>query len=135
MRISFRLAQIPAIGALALALGVGGASAFTPVTVDLKGGHGTRSSVICGARPHYTLYHLGDPVRFAGTVPGAAGAFKVRIKIKQCVHGQFVTRIETHVRGRNGRFTGSFRAGARGFYAVRAYYSGQTSAKRYLRVS
>jgi hypothetical protein len=131
----FRLALIPAIAALALALGVGGASAVTPVTLELHGGHGMRSSVICGARRHYTRYHPGDRVRFDGTIPGAVGAFKVRIKIKQCSHGSFVTVFETHVRGRNGQFTGSFSAGARGSYSVRGYYSGQMSAKRYLRVS
>jgi hypothetical protein len=131
----FRLAIIPAIAALALALGVGGASAVTPVTLELHGGHGKRSSVICGARHRYTLYHPGDAVSFDGTIPGAVGAFKVKIKIKQCLHGRFVTRLKTHVPGRNGHFTGSFRAGARGFYVVRAYYSGQPIAKHYLRVS
>jgi hypothetical protein len=131
----FRLAIVPAIAALALALGVGSAGALTSVTLELHGGHGKRSSVICGARRQYTHYHPGDRVRFDGTIPGAVGGFKVRIKIKQCVHGSFVTLFETHVRGRNGHFAGGFRARARGFYSIRGYYSGQMSAKCYLRVS
>jgi hypothetical protein len=128
-----RLTLIPALGALALS--VGGASASTPVTLELHVGHGKGSSVICGARHHYTLYHRGDQIRFDGTIPGAAGAFKVKVKIKQCVHGRFVTRRVIHVRGHNRHFSGSLRAGGRGFYAVRAYNVGQKSAKRYLRVA
>jgi hypothetical protein len=126
---------IPAIAALALALGVGGAGAVSPVTLALHAGNGTRSSVICGVRHQYTRYHRGDRVSFDGAIPGVVGAFKVRIKIKQCTHGSYVTRMQTHVRGLDGHFAGSFRAATSGFYSVRAYYSGQTSAKRYLRVS
>jgi hypothetical protein len=91
--------------------------------------------VICGAGRHYTLYHRGDTVRFAGSIPGAAGTFKVRVKIKRCIRGSFVTRFETHARGHNGNFSGSFLAPGRGFYSVRAYYNGQKSTKKYLKVT
>jgi hypothetical protein len=49
--------------------------------------------------------------------------------------GHFVARSGIHLRARNGRFTGSFPVSSRGVYAIRAYYSGQKGAKRYLRVS
>jgi hypothetical protein len=50
-------------------------------------------------------------------------------------HGRFITRVVTHVRTHQGHFGGSFRALGRGFYAVRAYYSGEKSAKQDLLVS
>lgn len=132
MPTSLRLALISALAALVL--GVAGASASTGPTIALHGGHGRSSAVICGARHHYRLYHRRELVRFTGTIP-AAVATRVKIKVKQCVHGSFITRVVTHAQARNGRFDGSLLLRRRGFYTVRAYYSGQKSEKRYLRVT
>jgi hypothetical protein len=132
MTVSTRL--VPGSAVATLVLGVAVASAAIAPTVTLRAGHGERSAVICGVRHHLTLYHRGEAVPFAGTI-AAAGSPKLRVKIKQCVRGRFITRFETHVRAHNGQFSGSFRERGRGFYAVRAYFNGQKSKKRYLQIT
>jgi hypothetical protein len=119
-----------------LALGGGGASyaaAQTAVTLNLKGGTGNRVQRACRIRHHYTLYHRGTAVAFSGTVPGASGTFTVKVKVKQCSGGRFVTRYAMKVTGRNGAFRGTLRPVGRGAFFARAYFGAVKSDKQYFR--
>ncbi len=107
------------------------------VTLNLKGGGGNRSLRACGIRHHYTLFRRGARIDVDGTVAGASGDFAAKVKVKKCVHGQFVTRTEQRVSGRAGRYRGSFASGARGYYFARTYYRAGTvvkSDKQYFKV-
>lgn len=137
------LFALPALGAGAC--GAGGASAHggaatvpaahaaTAVTLNLKGGTGNRVMRACRIRHHYTLYRRGTRVAFAGTAAGASGTFSVKVKVKQCSHGRFVTRYAIKLTGRNGAFRGTLRRVGRGAFFARAYVSGVKSDKQYFR--
>jgi hypothetical protein len=135
MRLPYRIP--PLAGLAAVLLAVAPAQAGGGVTLNLKGGTGNSSLRACGIRHHYTLFRRGQRIGLDGTVAGAAGAFTVKVKIKKCVRGQFVTRLQQHVGGRAGRYRGSFASGARGYYFARTYYRAGTvvkSAKQYFKV-
>ena len=119
MRLSRRI--LPVIGLAAMLLATP-AQAGGGVTLNLQAGRGNRTLRACGIRHHYTLYHPHRRVGFNGTVAGAPGAFTVKVKVKKCVRGRFVTRLEQHVTGHGGRYSGSFNSGTRGFYFARTYY-------------
>lgn len=137
------LLAVPALGAGACA--AGGASAHsgvqapprahaaTAVTLNLKGGNGNRVMRACAIRHHYTLYRHGTRVAFAGTAAGASGTFPVKVKVKQCVRGRFVTRYAIKLTGRNGAFRGTLRPVGRGAFFARAYVGGVKSDKQYFR--
>ena len=75
------------------------------------------------------------------------GAWRVKIKFKQCKLGRFVTVAEVHVKGRrvvvHGVKEGQFRytrpLRVRGFFFARAYYYGYSpsliSADKYFHVT
>lgn len=127
MRLSHR---IPALAALvALLLAAAPAQAGGGVTLNLKGGTGNRSLRACGIRHHYTLFRPGTRIEVDGTIAGASAAFTAKVKVKKCVGGKFVTRLQQRVSGRAGRYRGSFASGARGYYFARTYYSSGTAMK------
>jgi hypothetical protein len=128
------------IGGALVAGGAGAAprgQAAAAVTLNLKGGVGNRIQRACRIRHHYTLYRRGTRIAFAGTVAGASGAFTVKVKVKQCAGGRFVTRYALRIAGRNGSYGGVLRAAGRGFFFARAYYGAGgtklTSDKQYFR--
>ena len=134
MRLSRRI--LPLIGLSAMLL-VPPAQAGGGVTLNLQGGIGNRTLRACGIRHHYTLYPRRHRIGYNGTVAGAEGSFTVKVKVKKCVRGRFVTRVEQHVSGRGGRYSGAFNSGARGFYFARTYYNaggGLKSDKQYFKV-
>jgi hypothetical protein len=96
------------------------AHAAAAMTLNLKGGIGNRSLRACRIRHHYTLYRRGTAVAFSGTVAGAPASFNVKVKVKQCVHGRFVTSYSMKVAGSGGAFGGTLRPVGRGFYFTRA---------------
>ena len=75
------------------------------------------------------------------------GAWRVKIKFKQCKLGRFVTVAEVHVKGRSvvvhgvkeGQFLYTRPLRVRGFFFARAYYYGYTpsliSADKYFQVT
>ncbi|MCW3047148.1 MAG: hypothetical protein JWO74_1432 [Solirubrobacterales bacterium] len=136
MRLSHRIPALAGLAALLLAAAPAQAGGGG-VTLNLKGGSGNRSLRACGIRHHYTLYRRGVHIGLDGTVAGAPGAFTVKVKVKQCIRGQFVARLQQRVGGSAGRYRGSFASGARGYYFARTYYSSGTvlkSAKQYFKV-
>jgi hypothetical protein len=133
----FRYRVVPVVGVVSALFGATPSQAGGGVTLNLKGGVGNRTLRACGIRHHYTLYRRGPRIAYDGTVAGAAGAFTVKVKVKKCIRGQFVTRFEQHIAGRAGRYRGSFRSGTRGFYFARTYYRAGSvikSDKQYFRV-
>jgi hypothetical protein len=137
-----RIVALAAVALALLAAGVaatGGAGAAprahaaAAVTLNLKGGSGNRMLRACRILHHYTLYRRGTRVAFSGTVAGAGGTFTVKVKVKQCVRGRFVTRYAIKVGGRNGGFRGALRPAGRGFFFARAYFGGVKSDKQYFR--
>jgi hypothetical protein len=136
MRLGPRIVTIAALVAALLAAAAA-AQAGGGATLNLQGGIGNKTLRACGIRHHYTLFRRGRRVGFKGTVAGASGAFTVKVKVKKCVGGQFVTRLQQHVAGDAGRYRGSFVAGARGYYFARTYYRAGAvlkSDKQYFKV-
>jgi hypothetical protein len=135
----FRYRVVTVVGLLAALVCATPSQAGVGITLDLKRGVGNRTIRACGIRHHYTLYRRGSRIAYDGTLAGAPGTFRVKIKIKKCIRGQFVTRFEQHTGGRAGRYHGSFRPGARGFYFARTYYyhgaSVTKSDKEFFRVT
>lgn len=106
------------------------------ITLNLKGGYRNQQRLACGARHHYTLYHRGRALRMDGYVSPAPalpdGAWRVKVKIKQCKAGRFVTIWQRHARGNGvllngvkvGHFRISYRTRKAGYFFARAYYYG-----------
>lgn len=111
-------------------------AAGNSITLNLKGGYRNQERTACSALHHYTLYHRGGRLRMDGFVTPAPalpdGTWRVKVKIKQCKGGRFVTIWQRHARGNsvvvNGVKEGHFRIGyrlrKRGFFFARAYYYG-----------
>jgi len=105
------------------------------ITLNLKGGR-SQSKTACGALHHYAAYHRGSKLRMDGYVTPAPAlpdkTWRVKIKIKQCKNGRFVTISEAHTFGNgvllNGVKVGHFRKTLRlrhkGYFFARAYYYG-----------
>ena len=114
------------------------AAAFA-VTIDLAGGTGARTLRACGITHHNTLYRRGSSVAIAGAVSPAPSAFRVKLKVKQCVHGRYVAIWTAGAHeGPNGAYSGAYVARRRGSFFARAYiHAGSRtvrSDKRYFRV-
>lgn len=128
--------------AAAAVLGVSGAGVLIPsgssaaggtsVTLNLKGGFANHQRVACGDLHHYTYYHRRHRIRFAGNVsPEPSGSWEIKLKLKKCVNGTFVTVYQKHFSGGSGtHFHGHFRRRHTGFYFARAYYYGVSPAVR-----
>lgn len=105
------------------------------ITLNLKGGR-SQLRTACSARHHYAAYHKGVRLRMEGYVSPAPalpdGTWRVKIKIKQCTSGRFVTIWQAHTPGNgvllNGAKVGHFRLTYRlrhkGYFFARAYYYG-----------
>jgi hypothetical protein len=125
--LSAALVTLPASGASPEAH-----SAGTSVTLNLHGGYANHTVRACGITHHYTYFRPRRTISYSGTVsPAPSGSWQVKLKLKKCVRGRFVTVFQTRVSGRSGgRFSGSFRRSTRGFYFARAYYYGVRPAVR-----
>ena len=129
------VAGVLASGALLL-VAAAALAAGNSITLNLKGGYRNQQRTACAARHHYTLYHRGRTVKMDGFVSPAParpdGTWRVKVKIKQCKGGRFVTIWQRHARGNgvlvNGVKVGHFRIGYRvphaGYFFARAYYYG-----------
>ena len=130
------LAGLVAGALLLLAATATAIAAGNTITLNLKGGYRNQERTPCAQRNHYTLYHHGGTLRMDGYVSPAParpdGTWRVKIKIKQCKGGRFVTIWQRHARGNgvllNGAKAGHFRIGYRmrkkGYFFARAYYYG-----------
>lgn len=105
------------------------------ITLNLKGGR-SQYKTACSALHHYAAYHKGGTLRMDGYVSPAPalpdGSWRVKIKIKQCKSGRFVTIWQRHARGnsvlvngaKKGHFRISYRMRTKGYFFARAYYYG-----------
>jgi hypothetical protein len=105
------------------------------ITLNLKGGR-SQAKTACAARHHYAAYHKGSRLRMDGYVSPAPalpdGTWRVKIKIKQCKSGRFVTIWQAHTRGNGvllngvkaGHFRMTYRLRHKGYFFARAYYYG-----------
>jgi hypothetical protein len=116
--------------AAATAIGAGNS-----ITLNLQGGR-SQERTACSALHHYQAYHKGGRLRMDGYVSPAPampdGTWHVKIKIKQCKRGRFVTIWQRHAPGngvlvngvKEGHFRISYRMRNKGFFFARAYYYG-----------
>ena len=128
------LAVVLVSGALlastATAIGAG-----STITLNLKGGR-SQQKTACSALHHYSAYHRGRTLSMDGYVTPAPalpdGTWRVKIKIKQCKAGRFVTIWQRHAVGnsvlvngvKEGHYRLSYRMRKRGYFFARAYYYG-----------
>jgi hypothetical protein len=125
--------------AAAAAVGPSARAAAHSIVLNLHSG-GNLTLKACGITHHYTALRRGERVTFTGDVQPAPGRhIKIKIKIKKCVRGRFVTVAQPHVAGNKaGHFRGALRSPGRGAFFVRAYFYGDRpasqSAKQYLSV-
>jgi len=122
------------------------------VTLKLLGGRIQTTTACQQTGPHrYQVYRVNTKLSMEGWVVPAPtlpdGAWRLKIKFKQCKLGHFVTVAQVHVKGSgvvvNGvkeghfRYTGPLRV--EGFFFARAYYYGYTpsliSADAYFNVT
>ena len=118
------------LAAAATAIGAGNS-----ITLNLKGGR-SQEKTACSALHHYAAYQKGGRLRMDGYVTPAPalpdGTWRVKIKIKQCKGGRFVTIWQRHARGnsvlvngvKEGHFRISYRMRKKGYFFARAYYYG-----------
>lgn len=124
-----------AAGALLLAAATA-VGAGDSITLHLKGGYRNQQRTACSARHHYKLYHRHSTLHMDGYVSPAParpdGTWRVKIKVKRCEGGQFVTIWQAHTRGKDivvngakvGYFRKAYRLRRRGYFFARAYYYG-----------
>jgi hypothetical protein len=138
-------------GAIIVSLAATASAAGRTITLNLKGGYRNQERTACSARHHYTLYHRGGTLKMDGFVSPAPalpdGTWRVKVKIKQCKAGRFVTVWQRHAPGNGvvvngtkvGHFRISFRMRSQGYFFARAYYYGYTprliSADQHFRVT
>jgi hypothetical protein len=113
--------------------------AANSITLNLHGGVNQQLTA-CSQANHYVAYNLGTEISMEGYVTPAPAlpdqGWKVKIKIKKCVNGSFVTIAQFHVLGnavlvnsvKEGHFRGIYAPTSTGFYFARAYYYGYTPA-------
>lgn len=130
-----RLTAALLAGGVLLATTATATGAGDSITLNLKGGR-SQQKTACSALHHYAAYHKGRTLRMDGYVSPAPalpdGTWRVKIKIKQCKSGRFVTIWQHHASGNsvlvNGVKEGHFRIGYRmrkkGYFFARAYYYG-----------
>lgn len=122
-------------GAVLLATAATAIGAGETITLNLKGGR-SQNKTACSALHHYAAYHKGARLRMDGYVTPAPalpdGTWRVKVKIKQCKGGRFVTIWQRHAAGnsvlvngvKEGHFRLSYRMRKRGYFFARAYYYG-----------
>jgi len=128
------LAALFAAGVV-LATAATASGAGNTITLNLKGGR-SQERTACSALHHYQAYHKGGRLRMDGYVTPAPalpdGTWRVKIKVKQCKSGRFVTIWQRHAAGnsvlvngvKEGHFRISYRMRKKGFFFARAYYYG-----------
>ena len=128
------LAAVFACGVL-LASAATAIGAGNSITLNLKGGR-SQQKTACSALHHYAAYHKGGRLRMDGFVTPAPAlpdrTWRVKIKIKQCKGGRFVTIWQRHAVGnsvllngvKEGHYRISYRMRKKGYYFARAYYYG-----------
>jgi hypothetical protein len=125
--------------ALALVVASSALAAALTVTINLKGGLGNRTYKACGLIHHYTLFHPGRAIAIEGAVRPVPASFRVKLKVKQCLHGSFKTIWigAAHERP-DGSYRGAYVTHRRGSFFARAYVHVGTSTvksdKRYFQV-
>jgi hypothetical protein len=122
-------------GGILLATAATAIGAGNSITLNLKGGR-SQNKTACSARHHYAAYHKGGRLRMDGYVTPAPalpdGTWRVKIKIKQCKSGRFITIWQRHTLGnsvlvngvKEGHFRISYRMRTKGYFFARAYYYG-----------
>lgn len=122
-------------GGVLLATAATAIGAGNSITLDLKGGR-SQQKTACSALHHYAAYHRGGTLRMDGYVTPAPalpdGTWRVKVKIKQCKSGRFVTIWQRHAAGnsvlvngaKEGHFRISYRMRTKGYFFARAYYYG-----------
>jgi hypothetical protein len=130
-----RLPAALAAGGVLLLTATTAVGAGNSITLNLKGGR-SQEKTACGALHHYAAFHKGSKLRMDGYVSPAPalpdGTWRVKIKVKQCKSGRFVTISQTHVKGngvlvngtKEGHFRLAYRLRRKGFFFARAYYYG-----------
>src|SRR5262249_8167582 len=130
-------ASLVAGGVLLFAATAATGASGTSITLNLHGGVNQQRTA-CRALHHYSAYHFGRVISMEGYVSPAPalpdGAWTVKIKIKQCKLGRFVTIAQKHVRGngvlvnsvKEGHFRATYKPRVKGFFFARAYYYGYT---------
>ena len=96
----------------------------TPVVeLNLRHSVGDEQLLACSLVHHYKVYKAGS-VAFVGSVsPAPAKRWKVKVKIKRCVDGQFQDSGSDRVLGTSGgRFSGALQAPGKGVFFARARY-------------
>lgn len=128
------LAALIAGGTL-LATAATAIGAGTTITLNLKGGR-SQQKTACSAVHHYAAFHKGGRLRMDGYVTPAPalpdGTWRVKVKIKQCKSGRFITIWQRHAAGnsvlvngvKEGHFRISYRMRKKGYFFARAYYYG-----------
>lgn len=122
-------------GGVLLATAATAIGAGNSITLNLKGGR-SQEKTACSALHHYSAYHKGGRLRMDGYVTPAPalpdGTWRVKIKIKQCKGGRFVTIWQRHALGnsvlvngvKEGHYRISYRMRKKGYFFARAYYYG-----------
>jgi hypothetical protein len=130
-----RLLAALLVGGVLLVTAATATGAGNSVTLNLKGGR-SQEKTACLERHHYATYHKGTSVRMDGYVSPAPalpdGTWRVKIKIKQCKSGHFVTIWQAHTAGNGvlvngvkvGHFRMTYRLRHKGYFFARAYYYG-----------
>ena len=130
-----RLLATLVAGGVLLVTAATAVGAGNSITLSLKGGR-SQQKTACSALHHYQAYHRGGRLRMDGYVSPAPaladGTWRVKVKIKQCKSGRFVTIWQRHAAGngvlvngvKQGHFRISYRLRKRGYFFARAYYYG-----------
>jgi len=123
-----------------LAGGAAAAAASLNLQLNLEGGYSNRELTACSIKHHYTFFHQRAAIAIKGSIaPTPHGTWRVKVKIKQCLRGQFRAAWFRHTLGHaDGTFKLTYPASRRGYFFARAYYYGVTPAaasdKQYFRV-
>ena len=93
------------------------------VGLDLRHSVGDEQLLACSLVHHYKVYKAGA-IPFQGSVrPAPAKHWKVKVKIKRCVDGQFQDSGSDRVLGApDGSFRGALQAPGKGVFFARARY-------------
>lgn len=124
--------------AASLVLAATALAAGASVSLNLQGGYANQNRAACGSTNHYVYFHPRQRINFKGQVSPATGS-QVKVKLKKCTRGRFVTVKQLHVRvNSRGTYQGSFRIRARGYYFARTYLYGtqpvSKSTKEHFRI-
>jgi hypothetical protein len=135
------LIALLASGVLLVAAATATGAPGKSVTLNLLGGKTQKTTACRQTHAHrYRVHRVKTKLRMEGWVVPAPtlpnGAWRVKIKFKQCKRGRFVTVAEVHVKGSrvvvNGVAKGHFRytrpLGVQGYFFARAYYYGYTQS-------